>query len=735
MRTRAKGTSRAAVLAAGFVALGVTVLPSHAFADVTSGDGGILSGNQIDAPVSAPVDVSGNNVAVAGIGDATSHGGAKVHKRHADGQRTSGAHGIASGNQVNAPISAPVNVCGNSAAVVGTANSGCKGGAKVNGGGAHGGQTTDGSGGVLAGNQLNAPISAPVNVCGNAAAVAGNAVAGCEGGAHVENGGHAGSGQETSGVAGVGSGNQGNVPISAPVDVCGNTVGNGAASCAGGASVHGGGHYGAGHQITDGASGVLSGNQENSPISVPVNACGNAAAVVGHAWAFCEGGAHATPATGGHQHTSGTGGVLAGNQAHAPTKAPADACGNTAALVGIASAQCQDGNGGYPGYSSSPRPLDLLPGTGSHPVLPRVASDLPSVTDLPGQANVLSSYSRAQGGTTPSPATLLDMAGTPSANNLLQPRELPQTLGRPAADGQRTKNGLPGTEGLLGAIGLTQVSDLVVPVAAGQRAQGGVPGAEELLAANGLSQVNGLVLPAAGQRAQGGVPGAEDLPGVNGLAQVNDLVVPVAAGHRTQGGLPGTDGVPVNGELTEVGDLVQAGGLPGVSVVGARRAEVPGADGLLPVDAPLGTLGTLGRPGLTGGLPSMGFSKLVKPQDERAEAVRPGLLDVVLRQDPLAAVTGLVTVNPPVPPAGAGGGAVQQRAGAGQEGPVAVSVLDTRALQDGTGELGAVRNVAADGPIIEDGAGSLWALGASAVLGAVAGVLALARRMLPGGRR
>ncbi|MFG1855526.1 chaplin family protein [Actinomadura geliboluensis] len=570
MRTRAKGTSRAAVLAAGFVALGVTVLPSHAFADVTSGDGGILSGNQIDAPVSAPVDVSGNNVAVAGIGDATSHGGAKVHKRHADGQRTSGAHGIASGNQVNAPVSAPVNVCGNSAAVVGTADSGCKGGAKVNGGGAHGGQTTDGSGGVLAGNQLNAPISAPVNLCGNAAAVA-----------------------------------------------------------------------------------------------------------------------------------------------------------------GIASAHCQDGNGGYPGYSSSPRPLDLLPRTGSHPVLPRVADDLPSVTDLPGRTNVPSSYSRAQSGT-PSPATLLDMAGTPSANNLLQPRELPQTLGRPAADGQRTKNGLPGTEGLLGAIGLTQVNDLVVPVGVGQRAQGGVSGAEGLLGAIGLTQVNGLVLPAAGQRVQGGVPGAEGLPGVNGLAQVNDLVVPVAAGHRTQGGLPGTDGVPVGGELTEAGDLVQAGGLPGVSVVGARRAGVPVADGLLPVDAPLGTLG---RPGLSGGLPSMGFSKLVKPQGERAEAVRPGLLDVVLRQDPLAAVTGLVTVNPPVPLAGVGGGAVQQRAGAGQEGPVAVSVLDTRALQDGTGELGAVRNVAADGPIIEDGAGSLWALGASAVLGAVAGVLALARRMLPGGRR
>jgi hypothetical protein len=47
---------------------------------------------------------------------------------HADDE-TSGAGGVLSGNQIIAPINAPINVCGVSTAVVGLAISGCKGGA------------------------------------------------------------------------------------------------------------------------------------------------------------------------------------------------------------------------------------------------------------------------------------------------------------------------------------------------------------------------------------------------------------------------------------------------------------------------------------------------------------------------------------------------------------------------------------------------------------------------------
>ena len=42
---------------------------------------------------------------------------------------TSGAGGVASGNQVLAPVSIPVIACGNSLAVVGRAGSSCRGGA------------------------------------------------------------------------------------------------------------------------------------------------------------------------------------------------------------------------------------------------------------------------------------------------------------------------------------------------------------------------------------------------------------------------------------------------------------------------------------------------------------------------------------------------------------------------------------------------------------------------------
>ncbi|MEV5887760.1 chaplin family protein [Nonomuraea fuscirosea] len=44
---------------------------------------------------------------------------------------------------------------------------------------------TNGAGGVLSGNQVHLPITAPINICGNAVAVIGVAVAGCKGGANA----------------------------------------------------------------------------------------------------------------------------------------------------------------------------------------------------------------------------------------------------------------------------------------------------------------------------------------------------------------------------------------------------------------------------------------------------------------------------------------------------------------------------------------------------------------------
>lgn len=289
-----KGTASAAMLTASFVALGA----GPALADTTNGNGSVLGGNQINAPISAPVDISGNAIAVVGRSLAGSTGGASVHNVGVgdDDQRTSGRGSVGGGNQINAPVNAPVNVCGNAVAVIGHSVAGCEGGAKVKNGGGGGHQRTSGRGSVLGGNQVYAPINAPISICGNSAALLGGAVAGCKGGATVKNtGGHHGyghhgyghhGGRHTSGNGSVGGGNQVHAPVTAPVNICGNAVGNAVAGCEGGAKVKNGHGY-IGHQRTSGNGSVLGGNQIDAPVNIPVDVCGNAAAVVGRAYGSC----------------------------------------------------------------------------------------------------------------------------------------------------------------------------------------------------------------------------------------------------------------------------------------------------------------------------------------------------------------------------------------------------------------------------------------------------------------
>ncbi len=180
-----------AVLTAGF-ALPATAAFAQSGPNGDAGVLSLLSGNDVNAPVSVPVNVCGVAVALLGGANAGCVGGAVSNTVIADpdGGSNNGNAGVASigsGNDLNLPVSAPVNVCGVSAAVGGFANSGCKGGAASNtlilG---SGGGSNNGNAGVisaLSGNNVNAPVSAPVNVCGIAAAVAGFANAACVGGA------------------------------------------------------------------------------------------------------------------------------------------------------------------------------------------------------------------------------------------------------------------------------------------------------------------------------------------------------------------------------------------------------------------------------------------------------------------------------------------------------------------------------------------------------------------------
>lgn len=121
---------------------------------------------------------------------------------------------------------------------------------------AAGGASADGaavgSPGVLSGNTVQLPVSVPVNACGNTVNVVGllNPAMGnscANTGSDAESGG---SGSGTSGGsahAGVGTGTSGS----------------------------------SAHSVTHGSPGVLSGNGIQLPVDVPVNACGNSVDVVG----------------------------------------------------------------------------------------------------------------------------------------------------------------------------------------------------------------------------------------------------------------------------------------------------------------------------------------------------------------------------------------------------------------------------------------------------------------------
>lgn len=92
--------------------------------------------------------------------------------------------GILNGTQVFAPIQAPINLCGVAAAIGGTATAGCEGGSAASIKGLYDVKMISaGNTGILNGTQIYAPIQAPINICGVAAAVLGSASAGCEGGA------------------------------------------------------------------------------------------------------------------------------------------------------------------------------------------------------------------------------------------------------------------------------------------------------------------------------------------------------------------------------------------------------------------------------------------------------------------------------------------------------------------------------------------------------------------------
>ncbi|HET6167552.1 MAG TPA: chaplin family protein [Marmoricola sp.] len=295
------------------------------------------------------------------------------------GPHTTGESGILSGNQTAVDAQAPINLSGNQVTVIGQHNHATSAGASSTGTGGGGSApaspTTSGEHGIGSGNQTAVDAQAPINVSGNQVTVIGQDNDVKSAGASATPGGGApSSSPTTSGAHGIASGNQTAIGVLAPIDVSGNQVtvigqGNDVKS-AGASATPGGG--GAGTATTTGAGGLLSGNQTALGIALPINASGNQVTVIGQdntntsAGATTTGGGGSGAATGGAT-TSGANGAVSGNQTGIAVLAPIAATGNQVTVVGEDNTNTSTGGSTSDGGTTSPPGTTTGGGTTSPP--------------------------------------------------------------------------------------------------------------------------------------------------------------------------------------------------------------------------------------------------------------------------------------------------------------------------------------------------------------------------------
>nr|WP_296067109.1 chaplin family protein [uncultured Actinoplanes sp.] len=300
MKTWVRKTLSVGVLAAG----ALLFAPAAAQADSHQSNGdnvGLLNGTQIVAPIKVPVNVVGNSIAILGGADSQSAGVNHIESGKTKGgwgpnggaiQSNGDNVGLLNGTQAYLPVNVPVNVVGNSVAVLGGADSRSVGVNKI---GRNESARTEGhrwddrtiqsngdNVGFLNGTQLYAPIDIPVNVCGNSIALLGGATsrticANVIGDRRRESAKVTEDAIQSNGDnVGVANGTQLFAPITLPVNLSGNSI-----AALGGASsrtvsvnsvesTHPDVVQSNGHNV-----GVLNGTQAAVPINVPINACGN----------------------------------------------------------------------------------------------------------------------------------------------------------------------------------------------------------------------------------------------------------------------------------------------------------------------------------------------------------------------------------------------------------------------------------------------------------------------------
>jgi hypothetical protein len=301
-KTWVRKTLSVGILAAGALLLAPAAM-AQADVDQTSfGNFGTLNGNQVAIPVTVPVNVVGNSLGILGSAQSFGIGANHVESGRSGGTRQTSGHnkGLLNGNQVSVPVTIPVNVAGNAAALAGKssatgfaanrvesgkAESGLLGG--LGGLGGFGGgvsQVSFGNFGTLNGNQIAMPISIPVNACGNSLALIGAASSAGTCSNHI-GGGFGYARQAVQAVQAV------EVPVrkqfvrSDNYSSCSAYVV--ASPCGGGSSYGYADSYDYGvDQVSYGNYGTYNATQYAEPVAIPVDACGNSLGMLGYASAY-----------------------------------------------------------------------------------------------------------------------------------------------------------------------------------------------------------------------------------------------------------------------------------------------------------------------------------------------------------------------------------------------------------------------------------------------------------------
>ncbi|NGY61876.1 DUF320 domain-containing protein [Lentzea sp. NEAU-D13] len=283
----------------------------------------LVRGNTVQAHVDVPINICGNSIAVLANGEAA---GECTQETHRDGTIvTDGAGQALAGNVVAVNHILPIQITGNAIAAGGNSATNTNASQVSTTGGDI---TTNGDQGAISGNVVAEQGATPVQITGNAVGAAGIAEANSVADTFASSEGDVATSGKNSSI----SGNAVPIPLAPLFEVNGNSAagaGNAATD-----SVQTGTAYAGGKTDTNGDPATLAGNVVAPALAGPITVDDNAAAAGGNAAAISD--TSNWSDAGGHIHTDGRGSTASGNVAGVPISLPVAAGGNGASVVGNA---------------------------------------------------------------------------------------------------------------------------------------------------------------------------------------------------------------------------------------------------------------------------------------------------------------------------------------------------------------------------------------------------------------